>query len=110
MEVSGESEGCDDEEMDETFEPRLKSRPHFPNQRELDDLIRDLGLTKSGAELLASRLNEWNLLGEDCRSTTYRKRHEEFEVFFDISDDLCFCKDINGLFSAVGIDHNLREW
>ena len=106
IEVSGESEGCDDEEMDETFGPRLRTRPHFPNQRELNDLTRDLGLTKSGAELLASRLNEWNLLKEDCRSTVYRKRHKEFGVFFDIRDDLCFCKDINGLFSAIEIDHN----
>ena len=37
MEVSGESEGCDNEEMDEKFAPRLRTRPHFQNQRELDD-------------------------------------------------------------------------
>ncbi|XP_045133075.1 uncharacterized protein LOC123517160 [Portunus trituberculatus] len=115
MEVSGVSEGCEDEETDETFEPRLRTRPHFPNQRELDDLIlRNLGLTKSRAELLASRLDEWNLLGEDCKSTVYRKSHEESGVFFNISDDLCLCKDINininGLFSATGIDHNYEEW
>ena len=30
------------------------SKPHFPTKKELDDLIRDLGLTKSGAELLTS--------------------------------------------------------
>ena len=46
MEISGESEGCDDEEVDETFAPRLRTRPHVPNQRELDDLTKDLGLTK----------------------------------------------------------------
>ena len=59
MEVSsGESEGGHKTEMDETFEPRMSTRPHFPNQSEMDDLIRDLGLNKSGVELLASRLNE----------------------------------------------------
>ncbi|XP_076031243.1 uncharacterized protein LOC143019487 [Oratosquilla oratoria] len=94
MEVSsGEWEGCDNEEMDENFEPRLSTRPHFPNQRELDELIWDSGLTMSGAELLAPRLSEWNLLVEDCKSTVYRECHEEFEVYFDISEDLCFCKD-----------------
>ena len=30
--------------------------------------------------------------------------HEEFGESFDISDDLCFCKNINGLFSAIVID------
>ena len=34
------------------------SEPHFPIKKELDDLICDLGLTKFGAELLTSRLNE----------------------------------------------------
>lgn len=67
MEVSGESKGCNDEEMDETFAPRLRTRPHFPNQRELDDL------TKSGAELLASRLNEWNLLGGGLQINCIKK-------------------------------------
>ena len=32
--------------------------PHFPNQDELDDLSRDLGLTKAKAEILSSRLKE----------------------------------------------------
>ncbi|MEL7005851.1 MAG: hypothetical protein AAFN93_24445 [Bacteroidota bacterium] len=105
-----ESEISDNEEMDKTFDLGRSTSPHFPNQRELDDLIRDLGLTKSGAELLSSRLNEWNLLAEDCRSTVYRKRHEEFGVYFDISKDLCYCKDINGMFAAIGIEHKPEEW
>jgi hypothetical protein len=29
-------------------------KPYFPNQKDLNDLIRDLGLTKSNAELLTS--------------------------------------------------------
>ena len=32
--------------------------PHFPVQNELDDLVRDLGLSKAGSELLTSRLKE----------------------------------------------------
>ncbi|XP_066451739.1 uncharacterized protein [Eleutherodactylus coqui] len=41
--------------------------PYFPNQHDLNDLIRDLGLTKSNAELLTSRLKQWNLL-DNCKS------------------------------------------
>ena len=76
----------------------------------MDDLIRDLGLTKSGAELLTSRLNEWNLLGGDCKSTACRNRHLEFSVYFDAIEDICYCKDVKGLFSAVGIDHDPTQW
>ena len=41
--------------------------PHFPNQQELDNLIRDLGLTNENAELLTSRLKEWHLLDPTCK-------------------------------------------
>ena len=32
-----------------------------------------------------------------------------WSVFY-ISDELCLFKDINGFFSAIGIDHNHEEW
>ena len=47
--------------------------PHFPSQKEINYLIRDLGLTKSNAELLTSRLQEWNLLDPSCKITVYKK-------------------------------------
>ena len=89
---------------------RTSTEPHFPSKQELNDLIRDLGLTKSGAELLKSRLNKWNLLGDDCKSTAYSKGHLEFSVYFDVIEDLCNCKAVEGLFRAVGIDHNPTHW
>ena len=41
-----------------------KKKPYYPNQKDLNDLIRDLGLTKSNAELLTLRLKQWNLLDD----------------------------------------------
>ena len=76
----------------------------------MNDLIRDLGLKKSGAQLLTSRLNKWNLLGDHCKSTAYRNRHLKFSVYFDVIEDLCCCKDVESLFSAVGIDHDPTQW
>jgi hypothetical protein len=38
--------------------------PHRVTQDEVSDLIRDLDLSKSKAEILASRLQLWNLLEE----------------------------------------------
>ena len=52
-----------EEDSDEEFNishPDRNSEPHFPSRQELDDLVRDMGLTKSNAELLTSRLKEWN--------------------------------------------------
>ena len=37
----------------------------------------------------------------------------EFSVYFDVIDDLCYCKDskdVEGLFSAVGIYHDPTQW
>jgi len=100
----------DSDEIDEEFLPKNASKPHFPNSNELDDLIRDLNLSKSGAEILTSRLKQWNLLDDDCRATKYRNRHEEFGMYFEMSNYLCYCKDINGLFSALKLDHDSTEW
>ena len=76
-------------DIDAEYAPTTSAEPHFPTKQEPDDLIRDLGLTKSKAELLTSRLNEWNLLGDDCKSTAYRKRHSECSVYFDVIENLC---------------------
>lgn len=108
MEVSSNDSNAESEEQ--AYHPTSSNEPHFPSQQELDDLIRDLGLTKSGAELLSSRLKEWNLLKKDCKVTVYRKRHELFEGFFDVAEDVCYCKDINGLFNAIGFQHIPSEW
>eukprot|EP00096_Caligus_rogercresseyi_P012134 TRINITY_DN499_c0_g5_i3.p1 TRINITY_DN499_c0_g5~~TRINITY_DN499_c0_g5_i3.p1 ORF type:complete len:229 (+),score=-11.64 TRINITY_DN499_c0_g5_i3:313-999(+) len=43
-------------------------------QMELNDLVRDLGLSKSGAELLASRLQEHSLLDSTTKVSYYRRR------------------------------------
>jgi hypothetical protein len=73
-------------------------------------LIRDLGLTKSNAELLTSRLKQWNLLDKSVQVTDQRKRHQAFSSFFTCQDGLCFCHNVTGLFEAIGIACNPNEW
>jgi hypothetical protein len=69
----------------------------------LNDLIRDVELTKSNAELLMSRLKQWNLLDESVQVTDQKKRHQAFSSFYTRQDGLCFCHNVTGLFEAIGI-------
>jgi len=112
---SGDSSKSDSEEdigdPDYVFTDSVEERrPCFPNQKDVNDLIRDLGFTKYNAELLISRLKQWNLLDESVEITDQRKRHETFSNFFSRQDGLCFCNNVAGLFEAIGITCNPSEW
>ena len=99
--------------FDEEFNishPDRNSEPHFPSQQELDDLVRDMGLTKSNAELLTSKLKKWNLLDLSCQSSSSRKGHERFSRYFSMTGFLYFCSDVDNLFEEFGIAHDPREW
>lgn len=82
------SEYQPEEEPDDT--------PHFPNQKEIDDLIKDLGLGKSKAELLTSRLKEWKIVDKSVKITAQRKRDEAYSRFYTYDEAVCYCKDIPG--------------
>ena len=88
----------------------IEVEPHFPNHSELDDLIRELGLIKSNAEILTSRLKEWNLLGESCGITIQRERHKIFSQNFTLADKVCCCHDIDGLFKGIGFLYDPYQW
>ena len=84
--------------------------PHFLTQTDLNDLIRDLKLSKSQAELLGSRLKQWNLLDNVTKISIYRKRHNHFASFFAINDTLVFCQNIPGLIDCIGLPPNPSDW
>jgi hypothetical protein len=56
------------------FELPDHSEPHLITQGELNDLMRDLNLTKAQSEILGSRLQQWNLLASDAKVTLCRTR------------------------------------
>ncbi|XP_066436113.1 uncharacterized protein [Eleutherodactylus coqui] len=106
---SSESDNEGDEDVDFTVTAADKVS-YFPNQYDLNDLIRDLGLTKSNAELLISRLKQWDLLDKSVHVTCQRKRHHVFESFFSNQDGLYLCHDVRGLFDAIGITYSENDW
>src|SRR5215469_12385855 len=77
------------------------SRQTF-SQSELNDLIRDLSLSKTSSELLDSRINEKNLLGKDARITFFRRRHEDYMSYFCQEEDLVYCRDVAAVLVKLG--------
>ena len=67
------------------------------DQTELNDLVRDLDLSKEKAELLASRLKEKSSLSRGTKITLYRTRERSFLNFFTQEENLVYCNNIEGL-------------
>ena len=87
------------------------AQPALYSQPELNDLIRDLNLPKQSAELLASRLQEKNLLKPDTSVTFYRNREAELRKYFHSDGQLVYCADVEGLLLALGLPaYRSSEW
>ncbi|XP_048852601.1 uncharacterized protein LOC125720773 [Brienomyrus brachyistius] len=95
-------------DSDSDYQP--EEEIHLINSAELCDLVRDLALTKGQAELLGSRLKEFHLLAPGTATATFRDRHKDLVQYFDMSDSICFCKDVDGLMSSLRVDHSVEEW
>jgi len=64
-------------------------QPHILTQDELNDLVRDLELSKSKADLLGSRLKHWNLLEKNVRISSFRSRHQQLVPSSERNMTLC---------------------
>ena len=90
--------------------PCLSSQPLLVNQSRLNDLVRDFNLSKNQAEMLSSRLKEWNLLEKGTKICSFRERQHEFQHLFSQHDNLVYCNDVNALLQALGQQHKPEEW
>lgn len=84
--------------------------PQLFSQKELNDLVRDLGLSKESAELLGSRLKNKNLLSSGTSFSWYRHREKEFTQFFYKEGNLVYCNDVQGLMNSFEIEYDSSEW
>jgi len=84
-------------------EPHQYDRPIDKfTQSELNDLIRQLQLTKEKSELLGSRLHEKNMLASGVKFSWYRNREKEFRKYYAQEDKLVFCTDVCNLLHHLG--------
>ena len=91
---------------DADYLPSTDSSNRTITECELNDLIRDLELPKNKAELLASKLQQWNLLHHSVKVTTFRTRNQEYEQFFKTVGYFTYCKHIDGLMDAMHMRHS----
>ena len=84
--------------------------PYYPDQEDINDLIREVALAKSNANLFISRLKQWDLLDDGDRTTFQRKRYSTFSEFFSFKVDLCYCHDKKALFKPITILRDTSEW
>lgn len=61
----------------------------FSTKPHLNDLLRDLNLSKKQSEFLGLRIKNWNLQ-KDIKVSFYCSRHCDFEVFFHLGIVWCF--------------------
>lgn len=95
-------QNSDTTEDDSGFET-ISSIPQCFNQDELNDLTRDLNLSKEASELLASRLKEKNLLEPGTKITFYCTREKDLLPFFSEEQNLVFCHAIRELLVKMGL-------
>ena len=89
----------------------LSNLPKLCDQAELNNLVRDLDLSKESSELLASRLAEKHLLSLGTTVTFYRYRDKEIQPFYKFDGKYAFCSNIKGLMAESGVDlYNSSDW
>jgi len=104
------TEPHEEEPTDPDFQGPASESPHKLTQNELNDLVRSLELPKVKAELLASRMKQWKYVDEGLKITLYRYRQKILEEFFIVEGILVACKDVDGLFKALNMNHCSDEW
>ena len=66
----------------------LSTNPKPFSQGQLNDLVRDLNLSKESSEILASRFGKHGILDSETKFTFFRNRDDLLLRFFTIEDFL----------------------
>ena len=83
--------------------------PQQFSQPGLNDLVRDLGLSKNAAEVLASRLQEKNQLSHT--SVILLKSEQAVVPFFTEENKFVYCHNISGLLQELGMSiYHPNDW
>uniref|UniRef100_A0A336KP55 CSON011970 protein n=1 Tax=Culicoides sonorensis TaxID=179676 RepID=A0A336KP55_CULSO len=89
---------------------RRELNPRPLHQASFNDLVRDLLLDKNRAELLGSRLAQFDLIQPSTKITASRSRSDELKKFFSQEEDITYVNNISNLFNFLDFPHNAKEW
>ena len=64
--------------------------PQLFNLNDVNDLVRDLGLTKGKLELISSKWKQWNILQKGVNCTYIRFRHANLQDSFSAQNNECY--------------------
>ena len=95
-------------ESDSSFQH--ESAPLLINQKRLNDLVRDLYLSKENVEVLGSRLQQWNLLEPGTTISSFRIRNQSLARYYASAENICYGKDVEGLMTELGCEDNPAHW
>ena len=82
-----------DENQAMEHEPTRNLQQLF-DKKGLNDLIRDLNLSKNETEILGSRLKERNLIEKDVKISFHRNRDKDSITYFSRQNTLIYCNDL----------------
>lgn len=105
-----ESSDSDSGQDQEYREQRYPKTVRLFSQKSLNDLIRDIGLTKANGEVLTSRWQERGMLKKEVIVSLQRNRDKQFVPYFTQERSLIYCHDIDGLLQEFGVKHNPAKW
>ena len=92
-------------------EPYLSPAADVPlllNQNDLNDLVRDFGLTKEKLVLFKIEVKEY--VAERSQVHLFSIQTCKFSSFFSVRIYVCYCSNINGLFEALESEHHSNDW
>src|SRR5678815_5299449 len=92
------------------YEESTSTQQQF-SQEDINDLVRELSLSKQDSELLASRLSEKNCLKAECKITFFRTREVVLLPYFIEEEDLVYCRNIPALLLQMGLPkYRPEDW
>lgn len=80
------------------------------SQSELNNLVRNLHLTKENSELLGSRFKEKNLFATGTSFSWFWYREKDFLPYFLKEGELVFCTDVHGLLNQFNIPYESTDY
>ena len=89
----------------------ITSQPHSINESGLNDLVSDLDFPKFKADLLASRLKQWNFFQSGVNVCSFRKRQQSLALFFSMKGELVrvILHSVNGIMQELGNSYKPKK-